>query len=480
MSGLAASASAPATTPQPRPLQGHAKLVEVTRLMKTLSDDLESSELETRQRETILEQLRVYGRDPRNADAIYCKAGIEILSQYSFESKSPSTSREALRCIANALVLAPNLRQVFADLDYPSKAAEKLKSPDTDDEFLLSRILFLLTYETKFDFNPLFEHHVLGESINAHVLRHANSITHDGQSHILAATESAALSESLKLLFNLSNFYPKRTDAFTESIDSIFQILNHITIPKPPLEPPVNYLINALANLNLEHRATQDMDFAFPSADPDRNVDKLVQILDQAISAYQPTQLEPLVVPIITLLRKMYDFAPEEAKIHVQKSLLPRETDRDLPIGQSDTLSSRLLRLSTSPVAPNVREGLSSLLFELSGKDASQFVRNVGYGFAAGYLMSHDIQVPQSARETRGDDASAVPINPITGQRLDKEPVGEEPEMTMEEKEREAEKLFVLFDRLRATGVMDVQNPVRQAMEEGRFDHRIEEIDGPD
>lgn len=64
-------------------------------------------------------------------------------------------------------------------------------------------------------------------------------------------------------------------------------------------------------------------------------------------------------------------------------------------------------------------------------------------------------------------------INPVTGQRRDMEPEGEEAEMTEEEKEREAERLFVLFERLKATGVVDVQNPVAQAAQEGRF----EEVD---
>lgn len=79
-------------------------------------------------------------------------------------------------------------------------------------------------------------------------------------------------------------------------------------------------------------------------------------------------------------------------------------------------------------------------------------------------------------------------VNPITGQRLDMEPKLHVPEMTHEEKEREAERLFVLFERsvlasshlfllmfprLRATGVIDVENPVAQAVREGRF----EEVD---
>lgn len=41
--------------------------------------------------------------------------------------------------------------------------------------------------------------------------------------------------------------------------------------------------------------------------------------------------------------------------------------------------------------------------------------------------------------------------------------------MTDEEKEREAERLFVLFDRLEKNGVLKVRNPIRDAVERGEF-----------
>jgi hypothetical protein len=110
-------------------------------------------------------------------------------------------------------------------------------------------------------------------------------------------------------------------------------------------------------------------------------------------------------------------------------------------------------------------------MFELSGENADKFVRNVGYGFAAGFLMSQNMPIPQSANEAFADtENGAAPINPVTGQRLDTEEKDTGPPMTEEEKEREAERLFVLFERLRATGVMDVKNPVEQAIQEGRFE----------
>lgn len=76
--------------------------------------------------------------------------------------------------------------------------------------------------------------------------------------------------------------------------------------------------------------------------------------------------------------------------------------------------------------------------------------------------MSHDIPAPEfslkrdpldaagGGSENPGETLTRVDgqeINPITGQRTDMEPVDTGPEMTDTEKEREAERLFVLFER---------------------------------
>ena len=94
------------------------------------------------------------------------------------------TSREASKCLANVLLLEPKTRQIFVDLGYPVKAAERLKvahliqvyidlrlirikHDHREDELLNSRILFLMTYDTNLDFEELFDQHQLAESINA-------------------------------------------------------------------------------------------------------------------------------------------------------------------------------------------------------------------------------------------------------------------------------------------------------------------------
>lgn len=89
----------------------------------------------------------------------------------------------------------------------------------------------------------------------------------------------------------------------------------------------------------------------------------------------------------------------------------------------------------------------------------------IGYGYASGYLFSHNIPVPPNLQ----NGGEREDINPITGQRLDAEPIPELSEMTDEEKEREAERLFVLFERMRNLGV-GVENPVRTAQQNGKFE----------
>ncbi|EEH41683.2 hypothetical protein PAAG_03246 [Paracoccidioides lutzii Pb01] len=459
-----------------RELEGKEKLDEVSKLVDTLAKDVKSNKLQSSRLIEILQQLRVHGRNPINADAIYSREGIRILALYGFEGRSPAISREALRCLANALLLDKDMRQIFVDLGHGPDVAEKLREENSDDEFLASRLLFLSTYDSNLDFDKLFENNALGESINNHIYRHSKRFS-KAKKKKLDTMDELALSETLKLMFNITNFYPHRGDTFSISIPHILKILSRIEIPTPPLQAPVNYLINSLLNLDLEAKKSKHFGTnpLFPKFDQNCNVDKMINILDQAVAMHKPEHLETLAVPLLTLLRKIYSFAPEGPRKYMEWLLLPEDDDHDLPIGQSNTLSSRLLRLSTSPVAPSLREGISALMFELSGSDATDFVRNVGYGFAAGFLMSHDMPVPETAKEafssntSRGGELNPN-VNPITGQRWDAEPRDTGPEMSQEEKEREAERLFVLFERLRATGVVDVENRVRTALEQGRFE----------
>ncbi|TKA58622.1 hypothetical protein B0A55_12149, partial [Friedmanniomyces simplex] len=435
--------------------------------------------------EALLAQLKVYGRNVKLAGPIFTKKGIEVLSKYGLDNDRLSTSHEALRCLANAFQLNEPSRQTFVDLGFAPKAAQRLETDNRDDEFLISRILFLLTYDTKISFEELVEQNELTGSINKHIARHAKNIADTQRSTSqIDPMESTAMAETLKLLFNITFYYPSLIPRFTPAIERLIDLLLHYPLPTPPLQPPLTHMINALLNLDLEaaEKSTATSSEAkntplFPEANPEKVVDRLISVFDKALRDQPESDLDEVAAPLCTLIRRAYELANSQVKTRMRRMLLPQEKDRDQPLGKGDSLSSHLLRMSCSPALPMLRENISSLLFELSDKDANKFVRNIGYGYASGFLTSHNIEIPGDATEANsigneGELRGTTNINPVTGQRLSAEgrdcPGG--PEMSEEEKEREAERLFVLFERLRATGVVDVKNPVQQAVDEGRFE----------
>ena len=428
---------------------------------------------------TDLLQKGAFSTRPAAKQGLTYFQGISILSSYGLDHQNMKVSREALRCLANAFLLNEPSRQIFADLGYATKAAERLKVDNHDDEFLCSRILFLLTYNTQVDLEALVTNNQLSESINQHIARHAKNSSKSGRRKSnTSGVEDQAMTESLKLMFNMTFFYPDMSDNFTPSIEPLVTLILNHPLPKPPLQSPVTYILNALLNLNLksaEKKTPMGREAKssplFPYSNPESVIDRLTSILNNALTTQPEADLDQAGVPLITLIRRMYELATPKMRSWMRWLMLPQDRDREKPLGQSETLASKLLRFSCSPHLPTLRENISSLLFELSDSDVNKFVKNIGYGFASGFLMSHNMEVPASAAEA-GSTEDMSDINPVTGQRLSAEDQSKQdlPEMTEEEKEREAEKLFVLFERLRATGVVDVQNPVQQAVHEGRFE----------
>ncbi|RAR07969.1 hypothetical protein DDE83_006214 [Stemphylium lycopersici] len=322
-------------------------------------------------------------------------------------------------------------------------------SHSIDDEFLSSRVLFLMTYDANLDYAQLVRDNQLADSINAAIQRHAEPYSAKSPQPSREHTqpmELMALSETLKLVFNIMHFHKDLSPHFTASIPNVFKILVRRGISQPPLSAPARELVNALLHLDLED--PEGAKAVFPSFDPKCNAEHLIAMLDAAITAYPAKELDETITPLLTLIRRIYDTAPEPVKSAMEAKLLPTTEERDKPLGKSETLPSHLLNLSTSAHTPALRGSISSMLFELSHKDPGTFVHNVGYGFASGYLMSNNIQMPEDvikANAPRGPDG--IPVNPITGQRLDMEEQVQQEPMTQEEKEREAERLFVLFER---------------------------------
>ncbi|KAI1431362.1 guanine nucleotide exchange factor [Xylaria sp. CBS 124048] len=444
-------------------LSGPAKLAAVTSLVERLTHDLDSINLLPHQRDAALEELKVYGRDPRNADPIFTRAGIEMLTRHAFNSPSSTTSRNALRCLCNALLLKTECRQMFVDLGYEAKACNKLKNDSRDDEFLVSRILFLTTYGTNAKLGNLIDKHNLADSIVKNLERHARRYN-DGKPTPEPMVDMA-LTETLKLLFNITHYCREKIPLFTQAIPHIVTVLckGSFVVDKP-LDPPTGSLVNALLNLELHAKEVQPS--LYPPAEPTMLSDRLIDVLSQSRTVYKDEELDSTITPLLGVLRAIHEHAPQDVRTSIREKLLPTETDRKEVLGRSNSLPSWLLKNSTNPMAPELRNTISDLLFDLSDKDASKFVENIGYGFASGFLFNRNIPIPQNASEafSSGPARPGRLFNPVTGQALDSERHPDEPEMTEAEKEREAEKL------LQANGIISVENPIRTAVQEGRFE----------
>ena len=251
----------------------------------------------------------------------------------------------------------------------------------------------------------------------------------------------AALAESAKLVFTITTTMPETASLFSPSAEPLFSLLTH-DHGTPPLQQPFAQVLSALLNLDTEAEAWKKN--AFPDK-PTSLLETVISLLRSALKHYPEEELNKNVAPIIALLHKLYESAADAEQGYMRAELLPSDADRAQALGKSDSLASHLLRLSVSPLAPELREAVSTLEWVMSGCDPDAFVHNVGFGYASGFLMNRGMALPTGAGVDTDD--SGAEINPVTGQRLDAEPKVEEPNMTDEEKEREAERLFVLFDR---------------------------------
>lgn len=372
-----------------------------------------------------------------------------MLLRHAFNSPPASdTAKASLRVLANAMLLKPETRQMFVNAGFAPRACDQLCLDNWDSEFLISRVLFLATYDTDMDLPSLIEKNRLADGIVDNLGRHAKLLSSKAKSKA-EPMEDMALEETLKLLFNVTHFCKQKLSSFAPAVNHVIALLWKQDIPSSrQLDRPFGPLVNALLNLDVEtDRARSAL---YPEAEPTKVSMRLVQLLDGSIKSYADSELETIVTPLVSLVNKVYEGSPAAVQGWLRQALLPTAKDREAVLGRGETLSARLLKNSTNPMAPALRDAISHLLFNLSDKDANKFVENVGYGFAAGFLMQNNVPIPASASEafSTGDvGGEQKPVNPITGQYLDRETHVQEPELSQEEKEREAERLFVLFER---------------------------------
>ncbi|KAI8724612.1 hypothetical protein NCS52_00030800 [Fusarium sp. LHS14.1] len=445
---------------------GAEKLQRVADLIDKLDRDLEKVTLLPSDRDLALKELKIYSREPDNADPIFSEKGVVTLMHHAFYSPSTKTAREALRVLVNAMVLKPETRQIFVDKEFDRRACKDLKGENFDDEFLNSRILLLSTYDTTIDIEGLIANHHLAEYIveklNQHakdlsnkavdiLSRHAKDLSSKPKSKSRSKSKAdpmqdIALSETSKLLYVVSHNCPNRVSDLSTAVPHLVFILLKHPDPEPkPLDGPFKALISAFTNLDFETEKNKAS--LYPKGDAFKFTDRLINILESVVRAYAETELDEFASPTAKVIRKVYISAPDLVKKHMRGLIMPTAEDRVDELGTRDTLPGKLLKHLTSRKCPVFRVDISDLFLEMSDRDANKYVENVGYGFAGGLFLQESMPIPASATEAFSGGAGG----------------SQEPRvLTQEEKDRQTEQLFELFDRLNPSSLTDVQEDPKE------------------
>ncbi|KAH7344119.1 guanine nucleotide exchange factor [Rhizoctonia solani] len=422
-------------------------------------------------------------------------------------------SKQAMRCIANAILLIPAGRDTLVDLEGDEFCTRIYITEGLSVEhiFLASRLLFFMT-------------HTDGPFISRVVRQHRLPNLMAQQIESLAQSDAPlakdALGDILKLHFSVVSKYARSggqgsglvlgeywDDVFEPTVSPLIKLLH--TLPSPPSNPlagSLAYTIHALINVPVAPFAH----LWFPrSPKPSRSSSsgtqsprpsleksgspvegsgsgsplsrdsalRVLSLLQSVLALHLPGNCDPddatvrnaakakgvslddVASPVAALLARLV--ADEGAKTRVAAVVLPTDMDRSSPLEKRDDFLGRCLRLMTSVYYPNLKGAIGEMLFALCGSDGQALSAAIGYGNAAGYLYNKGIMAPPPA-SSGGDD-----VNPITGTR--QAPSGPSlADMSDEEKQREAEKLFVLFDRMERMGM--AKNPIREAFQSGKFE----------
>ncbi|XP_019114504.2 synembryn-A isoform X3 [Larimichthys crocea] len=186
-------------------------------------------------------------------------------------------------------------------------------------------------------------------------------------------------------------------------------------------------------------------------------VHTLVQFMERRLESGD--KIKEKVTPILNLLTESCR-AHRETRHYIRKHILPPLRDVSQRPEEGSTVKSRLIRLMTH-LDTDVKHCAADLIFVLCKENVSRFVKYTGYGNAAGLLATRGLLGGQGPRTTSSDGQYSSDsdsdteeyrqvkdrINPVTG-RVEEEQPDPMEGMTEDEKEEEAKRLIMLFNKL--------------------------------
>ncbi|KAI8909505.1 guanine nucleotide exchange factor [Gorgonomyces haynaldii] len=385
---------------------------------------------------------------------------------------------EALKCISNLQIHDLQLRDVFSKSAFAKNIPLGFKSSgnNTVALYMLTRLLFLasatnqqlIPYYISQNIPDLFsqilnaivdekiqqqenvtplllQHEILKASFNLSL----QLPSHDGQGGLFGQMTSKDNSENIPFFKNL--------------LESILKTIKTLPKEKPLLSQVMESYINALMNFPVkpfENIWFPEKDLAI--LDQIANTfDDTIQFLFPMSKEGQPSEdvqlhgigCDQALAPILILLKNLAN-EHQNARNHLRKRYMPLDLDRNNPLDKGKRMINYLVRFMTSLTCDNIRDCTSEFVFAM----LEPFVGYLGYGTCAGFLMNRGLFTGLPQEGSKEASQFGDNIDPITG-TIKKETPNPWEGMTDEEKEREAERLFVLFDRLNKTGVFEPINP---------------------
>ncbi|XP_015249746.1 PREDICTED: synembryn-A-like [Cyprinodon variegatus] len=186
-------------------------------------------------------------------------------------------------------------------------------------------------------------------------------------------------------------------------------------------------------------------------------VHTLLMFMERRLEAGE--RVKEKLTPILSLLSESCR-AHRETRLYIRKHILPPLRDVSHRPEEGDTVKSRLVRLMTH-LDTDVKHCAADLLFVLCKENVRRFVKYTGYGNAAGLLATRGLLGGQGPRSSTSDaqyssdsDSDTEEyrqvkdrVNMVTG-RVEAEQPNPMEGMTEEEKEEEARRLIMLFNKL--------------------------------
>ncbi|KAL2912437.1 hypothetical protein HK105_208081 [Polyrhizophydium stewartii] len=463
-----------------------------------------------------LQALRILARERTACDAVYEPAAVGLLAAHAGIAAGDKFAEspvavEALKCLSNVLLQDAPARSAFGDSPSVADAALALQSPDcgVGAVFLLARLVFLGTVGNRDASARVVKLGVCDRLAHFLTALHTRSMAVRPDEAWIS--EPVVVNEILKTAFNLSVSIAEINTAtgsmptifggprpaaqrsaadnperevmarpFVKLLEAIIDVYMQVPFADLPLLAPHSHAIHFMMNVPVKpfnaswfakydhaivSRTVDALHATFLNVFPRPRPKKAGSSSaaanpsdsdgdEEYLAEIDGVNVEQALPPILILMR---NWANEDARARAMlKSLLmPDNLDRSKPLGKGTGLTNYLISFMSSVSMLQIRDCVCELLLSACGDNVGELVTYVGYGNAAGFLMNRGIMAPPGGADA---DASTGPsINPITGEFVRDEPRVDPFEgMTDEEKEREAERLFVLFDRLQKTGVVKV------------------------